>query len=91
MATVTVIRIKMELGNSPETVTEPLYTFEEVCKLNASKLVSPFSTKYLTASQLSPHLTKPHLRIFPSLEFSLSSLAYIRTIHVSKINCTSFK
>ena len=30
------------LGNSPEAVTEPLYTFEEVCKLDDSKLVSVY-------------------------------------------------
>ena len=61
--------IKMVVGNSPEAVTEPLYTFEELCKLDASKLVSPFSAsfhvspKYLTASQLGLHLTKQQLSL----------------------------
>ena len=60
--------IRMCVGYlSPDVVMEPLYTFEDLCKLDASKLFSPFSssfhasTKYLLPSQLSLHLSQQQL------------------------------
>jgi len=62
--------IRMCVGYlSPDIVTEPLYTFEDLCKLDASKLFSPFSssfhasTKYLAPSQLNLHLSQQQLSL----------------------------
>ena len=72
--------VRMMVGSSPEAVTEPLYTFEDLCKLDATKLVSPFSASfhvspnYLAASQLTLHLSKQQLSLGRSDKLSYAAV-----------------